>query len=101
RFVRLTIPLSKEQSVMRTLLLGSLLEVAAYNAARDVTDVRLFETGGVYLADVDGALPDEHRHIGVVLTGAARPRSWRTPEPAPADFFAAKGLLGALLDTLR
>ena len=94
-------PLSEEQSVMRTLLLGSLLEVAAYNAARDVADLRLFETGGVYLADGEGALPDEQRHVGVVLTGAARPRSWRTPEPPPADFFAAKGVLAALLDTLR
>ena len=101
RFVRLRNPLSEEQSVMRTLLLGSLLEVAAYNAARDVADLRLFETGGVYLADGEGALPDEERHVGVVLTGAARPRSWRTPEPPPADFFAAKGALAALLDTLR
>jgi phenylalanyl-tRNA synthetase beta chain len=101
RFVRLRNPLSEEQSVMRTLLLGSLLEVAAYNAARDVADLRLFETGGVYLADLEGALPDEHRHVGVLLTGAARPRSWRTPEPPAADFFAAKGVLTALLDTLR
>jgi phenylalanyl-tRNA synthetase beta chain len=101
RFVRLRNPLSEEQSVMRTLLLGSLLGVAAYNAARDGGDLRLFETGGVYLADVEGALPDEHRHVGVVLTGAARPRSWRTPEPPAADFFAAKGVLTALLDTLR
>jgi phenylalanyl-tRNA synthetase beta chain len=101
RFVRLRNPLSEEQSVMRTLLLGSLLEVAAYNAARDVADLRLFETGGVYLADLDGALPDERRHVGVLLTGAARPRSWRTPEPPAADFFAAKGVLTALLGTLR
>jgi phenylalanyl-tRNA synthetase beta chain len=101
RFVRLRNPLSEEQSVMRTLLLGSLLEVAAYNAARDVADLRLFETGGVYLADLEGGLPDEHRHVGVLLTGAARPRSWRTPEPPAADLFAAKGVLTALLDTLR
>ncbi|HEV7461544.1 MAG TPA: phenylalanine--tRNA ligase subunit beta, partial [Solirubrobacteraceae bacterium] len=101
RFVRLRNPLSEDQSVMRTLLLGSLLEVAAYNAARDVVDLRLFETGGVYLADVEGALPDERRHVGVLLSGAARPRSWRTPQPPPSDFFAAKGVLTALLDTLR
>src|ERR1700716_3822964 len=53
------------------------------------------------MADVEGALPDEHRHVGVVLTGLARPRSWRSPEPPAADFFAAKGVLAALLDTLR
>ncbi len=101
RFVRLTNPLSEEQSVMRTLLLGSLLDAAAYNAARDAGDLRLFETGGVYLADVNGALPDERRHLGVLLSGAARPRSWRTSAPPPADLYAAKGVLAALLDTLR
>jgi phenylalanyl-tRNA synthetase beta chain len=29
------------------------------------------------------------------------PRSWRAPDPPPADFFAAKGVLAALLDGLR
>jgi phenylalanyl-tRNA synthetase beta chain len=101
RFVRLTNPLSEEQSVMRTLLLGSLLDIAAYNAARDTADLRLFETGAVYLADVEDALPDERRRLGVLLTGEARPASWRAPEPPRADFFAAKGVLAALLDSLR
>ena len=30
-----------------------------------------------------------------------RPASWREPEPPRADFFAAKGVLAALLDALR
>jgi phenylalanyl-tRNA synthetase beta chain len=30
-----------------------------------------------------------------------RPPSWREPEPPRADFFVAKGVLAALLDTLR
>ncbi len=101
RAVRLENPLSSEQSVMRPLLLGSLLDAAAYNAARDAGDLRLFETGAVYVADGDGPLPDEHRHVGVLLSGQARPASWRSGPPPPADFFAAKGVLGALLDALR
>jgi phenylalanyl-tRNA synthetase beta chain len=98
RGVRLENPLSSEQSVMRTLLLGSLLDAAAYNAARDAVELRLFETGAVYVDDSGGPLPDERRHVGVLLTGPAAPRSWRSPEPPPADFFAAKGVLAALLD---
>jgi phenylalanyl-tRNA synthetase beta chain len=117
RPVRLRNPLSEEQSVLRTTLLGSLLEAAAHNAARDVPDLRLFETGAVYLpvgdavpaaaggtaADKPGAgdLPDERRHVAVLLTGALAPASWRSPEPRRADFFAAKGVLAALLDWLR
>jgi phenylalanyl-tRNA synthetase beta chain len=101
RAVRLRNPLSSEQSVMRTLLLGSLLDAAAYNAARDADELRLFETGAVYIDDSDGSLPDERRHLGVLLTGPATPRSWRSPDPPPADFYAAKGVLAALLDTAR
>ena len=37
-------------SLLRTTLLGSLLDAARHNVARDVGDVRLFEEGAVYLA---------------------------------------------------
>ena len=40
---------------------------------------------------------DEHHALGVLLSGALAPRSWRG-EPHRADFFAAKALLAALLD---
>jgi phenylalanyl-tRNA synthetase beta chain len=100
--VALVNPMSEEQSVMRTLLLGSLLDVARYNAARDVDDQRLFEIGAVYerCERVEG-LPDERRHVGVLLTGRSRPAWWREPEPPAADYFAVKGVLAALLATLR
>jgi phenylalanyl-tRNA synthetase beta chain len=103
RQVRLRNPLSEDLSAMRTLLLGSLLDVARYNAARDVEDLRLFELGATYIArEGEGAgLPDERRHVGVLLLGQARPSSWRDSDPPRADFFAAKGILAALLDGLR
>jgi phenylalanyl-tRNA synthetase beta chain len=47
--VMLANPLSEEQSAMRTTLLGSLLDVAARNAARGVSDQALFESTRVYL----------------------------------------------------
>ena len=43
-------PLSEDQSVMRTTLLGSLLDVAQRNLARGATRVSIFESGRVYLA---------------------------------------------------
>ena len=41
--------MSEDQSVLRTTLLGSLLDVARRNRARGMPDVRLFESGAVYL----------------------------------------------------
>jgi phenylalanyl-tRNA synthetase beta chain len=112
RVVRLENPLSDAQSIMRPTLLGSLLDAAQYNVARNGPDVAIFESGTVYRApaDVDAELggehaeprikrrgADEHHALGVLLSGALAPRSWQAT-PARADFFAAKGLLAALLD---
>ncbi|MDQ6750727.1 MAG: phenylalanine--tRNA ligase subunit beta [Actinomycetota bacterium] len=100
--VALVNPMSDEQSVMRTLLLGSLLDAARYNAARDPGDLRLFETGAVYRSREGGdGLPDERRHVGVLLSGRSRPSWWQEPEAPAVDYFAVKGVLAALLDTLR
>jgi len=71
--VRLRNPLSEDQSEMRTLLLGSLLDTARHNAARDVEDLRLWEAGAVYLARGEGELPDERRHVAALLSGRAGP----------------------------
>ncbi len=100
--VRVRNPLSEDQSELRTLLLPSLLDAAAYNVARDVEDLALFETGSVYVAaEEEDSLPDERRHVGALLTGAAQVATWRSPAASRADVFAAKGVLAAVLDTLR
>jgi phenylalanyl-tRNA synthetase beta chain len=96
--VRLENPLSDAQSIMRPTLLGSLLDAARHNVARNGPDVAIFESGTVYRAGADGGHgADEHHALGALLTGALAPRSWHGA-PAHADFFAAKGLLAALLD---
>jgi phenylalanyl-tRNA synthetase beta chain len=104
--VTLRNPMSAEQSRLRTTLLGSLLEVAQRNLARNSAPTRplaLFEAGGVYLPQVGAEPPatDEPYHVGALLHGPVRPATWRAPAPPRADFFAAKGVLGALLDTIQ
>ncbi|HEY2651427.1 MAG TPA: phenylalanine--tRNA ligase subunit beta [Solirubrobacteraceae bacterium] len=99
--VRLENPLSIEQSQLRTELLSSLLEVAAYNRAHGVADVRLFEAGAVFLPEDGRQLPREPYHLAAALIGAVRPATWRHPDPPQADFFAAKGVLCGLLQALR
>jgi phenylalanyl-tRNA synthetase beta chain len=118
RFVVLENPMSEDHSVLRTTLLGSLLDAARYNAARGAADLALFESGATYLDDPDAAatatgasavarrgrfdgLPLEVHALGAVLTGRVQPESWRGGDGATWDLFAAKGVLGAVLDALR
>ena len=54
----------------------------------------------MYLPRTDGA-PAEPHHVGAIITGPVRPATWRDPAPTGADFFTAKGVLQALLDTVR
>jgi phenylalanyl-tRNA synthetase beta chain len=86
---------------MRTELLSSLLDVARHNWAHGATNVRLFEAGAVFLPEGGHALPREPYHVGALLIGAVRPATWRDPQPRHADFFAAKGVLTALLEALQ
>jgi phenylalanyl-tRNA synthetase beta chain len=103
-------PLSEDLSVMRPLLLPGLLDAARHNAAHGRAGVALFESAHVYRpsgplepapeGSPRGALPaDEPHHLSVLMTEAA-PGGWRTA-PRPADFFAAKALLDALLGVAR
>jgi phenylalanyl-tRNA synthetase beta chain len=105
-------PLSEEQSLLRTTLLGSLLDAAARNVARGIGDLRLFELGTVFRANGSsqaGPVADplretgvaEHRALALALIGRASPQDWKAPEPPVADFYAAKGLLEALAAALR
>ncbi len=107
--VRLSNPLSEEQSAMRTTLLGSMLDVASRNLARGTDSLALFESGSVYLMEAPpedgilaGAFPGERpapvaepQRLGAIALGAMAPRSWRGEAPA-ADFFSLKGVLESL-----
>jgi phenylalanyl-tRNA synthetase beta chain len=107
--VLLANPLSEDQSAMRTTLLGSLLDVASRNLARDTESVALFESGQVYLRlDPTGEGPlagvfsgerpapfaEPHR-LGALAVGSLTQRSWRGGGE-PADFYALKAVLEAL-----
>jgi len=100
RMVRVENPMSEAESHLRTTLLGSLLDVARRNVSRGLADVALFESGPIYLDQGEG-LPLERHVLGAILLGRTAPSSWRTGEAPVWDLFAAKGLVGALLDTLR
>lgn len=122
QFVPILNPMSEDHSHLRTTLLGSLLDIARHNVARGASDVAFFESGSIYLAveladdaaqvTPDGdpiapplgheaGLPLERHALGALLVGRAAPESWRSGDAPAWDFYAAKALVGAVLDTLR
>jgi phenylalanyl-tRNA synthetase beta chain len=111
--VTISNPLSEDQSVMRTTLLGSLLGAAQSNLARDADRVALFESGRIYLpagaaegqplaggfAGERAAPFAEPHQLGCLAVGTPAPKSWRGGGD-PADFFALKGALEGLVARL-
>jgi len=117
--VVLSNPLSEDQSVMRTTLLGSLLDITQRNQAHAAARTTLFESGRVYLpsgsmgrnvkddltnrpvgglgGDFPGerSAPSRELHRIACLTAGSPLPSWRGGEE-PDGFFALKGVLEAL-----
>jgi phenylalanyl-tRNA synthetase beta chain len=77
-------PLSSEQAVLRTSLLGGLVASARRNLDAGIADVALFELAHVYLPTGE-QLPDERWHVGGIVAGG---------------FAAAKGAVEGIYEVL-
>jgi phenylalanyl-tRNA synthetase beta chain len=100
-YVLLANPLTPERVALRHSLLISLLDNAQANT-RFTTWQQLFEIGSVYLKRADNPLPDEPRHLGLLMTGSRHVPGWTNDEaPADVDFFDLKGVVEKLLDGLH
>ncbi|MEU2055573.1 phenylalanine--tRNA ligase subunit beta [Streptomyces bungoensis] len=98
RVAKLSNPLSDEEPALRTTLLPGLLGALRRNDGRGSHDLALFETGLVFhprgeqriaahlpvdrrptdeeIASLDGVLPEQPRHVAVVLAGAREQAGW-------------------------
>ncbi|MGN9768093.1 phenylalanine--tRNA ligase subunit beta [Micromonospora sp. SD12] len=98
RAVRLANPLSEEEPLLRTTLLGPLLGIVKRNLGRGQRDLALYEIGAVFhprtgagsppamgvdrrptdeeFAAADAVVPEQPRHVAVVLTGDVEPAGW-------------------------
>jgi phenylalanyl-tRNA synthetase beta chain len=97
---RLSNPISEAQSRLRRSLLPGLLKALDLNLRRGVEDVRLFEIGPVFLRSQHAETPSEPMRVGLVWTGAARPRHWSEPVQ-PVAWFDLAGLIDGLLERVR
>ncbi len=93
--VELLNPLNADQSVMRQSIVPGLLRSVAYNLARGVADVQLYEVGTVFAAAEGRKKPKERRRIAGALAGAMGDAAWNRPR-VPFDFFDGKGVLESL-----
>ena len=80
-------PLGEDTSIMRTTTLPSMLDILARNYNFRNKSARLYEIGKIYLPRVDG-LADEPRVLSLGAYGGM-------------DFFALKGVVEAILKSLR
>ncbi|MCW3842668.1 phenylalanine--tRNA ligase subunit beta [Micromonospora yasonensis] len=96
--VRVANPLSEEQPLLRTTLLGPLLGILKRNVSRGQRDLAIYEIGAVFhprpgagsppamgvdrrptdeeFAAADAVVPDQPRHVAVALAGEIEPAGW-------------------------
>ena len=96
-------PIAAPLAVMRSGLIGSLVNVLRYNLARRAARARVFEVGRVFRRDASVADGDitvagiaQPMRVAGLAYGPADSVQWAAPERA-ADFFDIKGDVQALL----
>ncbi len=105
--IRLLNPIASQLSVMRTQMIGGLVDILKYNLNRKVTSAKLFEVGRVFLRD-ESVVTTEWSVKGVrqpvriagLLYGDAMGEQWAVATRG-VDFFDGKGDVERLLAPLK
>jgi phenylalanyl-tRNA synthetase beta chain len=105
--IRVLNPIASPLSVMRSSLVGSLIQAARGNLVRKISRIRLFEIGRVFkrdasVRDSDTTVAGIHQPLKVagLAMGAVDALQWGSTARA-VDFFDVKGDIEALLWPLR
>ena len=93
--IRLQNPLAAQYSVMRSTLIGGLVEILQNNLNRKQNRVRVFEIARVFAKQADGSFQQNER-VGGLVYGSADPEHWGEKSRA-ADFYDVKGDVEDLL----
>lgn len=105
--IKLLNPIASQMSVMRSSLLGSLLQVLKFNLDRKAPRVNVFELGRVFLRDASSQNTDttvagfnQPMRVSGLAYGSRDKPSWDQPSKM-TDFFDIKGDVEALLAPLQ
>ena len=96
--MKLDFPMSSDHVATRMNIVSGLLNDIAYNAARNVDNVALYEEGRVFLPMGDER-PVEQEHLAAAVTGQMVANSWNKKDQ-PADFFQLKGIVERYLKNM-
>lgn len=91
--VELASPMSEDHKYVRDSILPSLLDCIAYNQARSIKDVALFEISNVYGKD------HVEERLAIAACGALQKNRWQNYR-VDVDFYTIKGLVIALLEAI-
>lgn len=97
--VKIMNPFSDEQGVVRTMVLPSMIGIAAKNVSRRNLDLSLFEIASGYYPMEGQKLPEERPMLTALVSGEFS-KGWNG-EKAAKDFYYMKGVLEQLLSALR
>ena len=105
--IKLLNPIASQLSVMRSSLIGSLMQVLKFNVDRKAPRVRVFELGRVFLRD-DSVVEsdttvkgfDQPMRVAGLAYGPAAQQQWGIQE-TKVDFYDVKGDVEALLAPLQ
>lgn len=94
--LKLSNPLSEEQTELRTTLLPHHLEVISQNIRHYNFNIKIFEFSRVFIPKDDNSLPEERRVLAGALVGKEGEADWNRTS-AKVDFFLLAGILNKLL----
>ena len=97
RLVEMANPLSQDLDVMRQNLLFHGLETVARNINHRNNDLKFFEFGKAYFKSDNSA--NEERRLSLIITGKAKPESWRNTANA-VELLDIRTMVDQILDSL-
>jgi phenylalanyl-tRNA synthetase beta chain len=100
RLLHVLNPLTEEQNVMRTSLVPGLLETMHRNLSQQVRNLKIFETGKIFLSKGNESLPEEIEMAAGLMTGGRYSQTWYEKD-TDCDFYDIKGAVEGLLAGLN
>lgn len=99
--IKIKDPMTRDQSLMRTSLISSLLEVIKWNTNRQAEAVKIFEVGKIYLPypDKPNSLPNEKLIIAGAINKTGRGDIWE--KSLSLDIFDVKGIIETVFQGLK
>ena len=91
--VKVLMPLTEDRAVMRESVLNGLIEDIAYNKARKLDDIAIYEISNVHSES------KAELHLGIAISGLVASNLWNG-EKNNASFFILKGIFEALCEKL-